>query len=210
MESTASFAIYSATHPTVGVWFVLTKYLLNEWILYTLLVRTAIRCLDSERGNCTGDMWFCHYSHPSCHRPTTLKPSSYTWVVCSLIYISSPGLPTPEGRGYVLPLWHKGPGIALAQLFAVYMHEDSWESLVQQGDQSSKSYRKSTLNIDWEDWCWSWSSNALATWCEELTYWKGPCCWEGLRAGGEGGSRGWDGWMASPTQWTWVWANSGR
>ena len=31
-----------------------------------------------------------------------------------------------------------------------------------------------------------------------------------LRAGGEGGNRGWDGWMASPTQWTWVWANSGR
>ena len=37
-----------------------------------------------------------------------------------------------------------------------------------------------------------------------------PWCWERLRAGGEGGNRGWDGWMASPTQWAWVWANSGR
>ena len=34
-------------------------------------------------------------------------------------------------------------------------------------------------------------------------------CWEGLGAGGEGDDRGWDGWMASPTQWTWVWVNSG-
>ena len=34
-------------------------------------------------------------------------------------------------------------------------------------------------------------------------------CWERLRAGVEGDNRGWDGWMASPTQWTWVWASSG-
>ena len=33
-------------------------------------------------------------------------------------------------------------------------------------------------------------------------------CWEGLGAGGEGDDRGWDGWMASPTRWTWVWVNS--
>ena len=56
---------------------------------------------------------------------------------------------------------------------------------------------------------WSWSSNILATWCEELTHLKRPWCWEGLRAGGEGDDRGWDGWMASPTRWTWVWVNSG-
>ena len=43
----------------------------------------------------------------------------------------------------------------------------------------------------------SWSSNYLATWCEELTHWKRPWCWERLRAGGEGDDRGWDGWMAS-------------
>ena len=34
-------------------------------------------------------------------------------------------------------------------------------------------------------------------------------CWEGLEVGGEGDDRGWDGWMALPTQWTWVWVNSG-
>ena len=49
----------------------------------------------------------------------------------------------------------------------------------------------------------------LATWCEELTHLKRPWCWEGLRAGEEGADRGWDGWMASQTRWTWVWVNSG-
>ena len=48
----------------------------------------------------------------------------------------------------------------------------------------------------------------LATSCEELTHWKRPWCCEGLGAGGEGDDRGWDGWMASPTRWTWVWVNS--
>ena len=61
--------------------------------------------------------------------------------------------------------------------------------------------------IHWKDWCWSWSSNTLATWGEEPTYWKRPWCWERLKAGWEEGDRGWDGWMASLTQWTWVWAN---
>ena len=49
--------------------------------------------------------------------------------------------------------------------------------------------------------------NTLATSCKELTHWKIPWCWEGLGAG-EGDDRGWDGWMASLTQWTWVWVNS--
>ena len=51
--------------------------------------------------------------------------------------------------------------------------------------------------------------NTSATWYEELTHWKRPWCWERLKAGGEGDNRGWDGWMASLTRWTWVWASSG-
>ena len=66
------------------------------------------------------------------------------------------------------------------------------------------------LDIYWKDWCWSWNSNTLATWCEELTHLKRPWCWARLKAGGEGDDRGWDGWMASLTQWTWVWVNSGN
>ena len=40
-----------------------------------------------------------------------------------------------------------------------------------------------------KDWCWSWNSNTLATWCEELTHLKRPWCWERLKAG-EGDNRG--------------------
>ena len=76
------------------------------------------------------------------------------------------------------------------------------------GDQTSQSWRRTVLNIHWKDWCWSWNSNTLATWCEELTLWKRPWWSEGLRAGGEGGDREWDGWMASPNQWTRVWVSS--
>ena len=87
--------------------------------------------------------------------------------------------------------------------------EDSWESLGLQGDPTSPSWRRSDLGVHWKDWCWSWNSNILATSCEELTHWKRLWCWEGLGAGGEGDDRGWDGWMAIPTRWTWVWVNSG-
>ena len=86
--------------------------------------------------------------------------------------------------------------------------EDSWESLDckenqpvhSKGDQSWVFRKK---------WCWSWNSNTLATSCEELTRWKRLWCWKRLGAGGEGDDRGWDGWIASPTRWTWVWVNSG-
>ena len=56
--------------------------------------------------------------------------------------------------------------------------EDSWESCELQ-DQTSQSWRKSVLNIHWKDWCWSWSSSTLDTWCEDLTLGKT----EGRRSG---------------------------
>ena len=46
--------------------------------------------------------------------------------------------------------------------------------------------------------------NLLTTWCEDLTHLKRSWCWERLKVGGEGDNRGWDGWMASSAQWTWV------
>ena len=70
--------------------------------------------------------------------------------------------------------------------------------------------KESTLNIHWLEWCGSWSSNILATWLEQPTHWKRSWCWERLKAGGEGDDRGWDGWMASPARWTWIWSSSGR
>ena len=58
-------------------------------------------------------------------------------------------------------------------------------------------------------WCGYILIDITISSCEELTHWKRLWCWEGLGAGGEGDDRGWDGWMASPTQWTWVCVNSG-
>ena len=86
--------------------------------------------------------------------------------------------------------------------------EDSWESLGLQGDPTSPFWRRSALGFLWKDLYWSWNSNTLATWWEELTHLKRSWCWERLRARVEGDDRGWDGWMSSPTQWAWVWVNS--
>ena len=76
---------------------------------------------------------------------------------------------------------------------------------------SNQSIRKEiNAEYSWKDWCRNWNSNTLATWCEEPTHWKRLWFQEGLKAGREGDDRGWDGWVISPTQWTWVWASSGR
>ena len=69
---------------------------------------------------------------------------------------------------------------------------------------SNQSILKEITPEYWKDWCWSWHSNTLATWCKELTHWKRPWCWERLKAE-EGDDRGWDGWLASPTGCTWIW-----
>ena len=74
--------------------------------------------------------------------------------------------------------------------------------------QTRLKWLSSSSSIHWKDCCWSWSSNTVATWCEELAHCERPWCWEKLRAGGERGDKRWDDWMASTTQWTWVWANS--
>ena len=88
--------------------------------------------------------------------------------------------------------------------------EDSWESFGLQGDPTSPFWRRSALGFLWKESCWSWNSSTLATSCKGLTHWKIFWCWEGLGAGGEGDDRGWNGWMASRTRWTWVWLNSER
>ena len=74
--------------------------------------------------------------------------------------------------------------------------------------QAPLSMEKSTLNIRWKDWYWS--CNTLATWFKEPSRGNRPWWWKRLKAEGEGTDRGWEGWMASLTQWTWVWEDSGR
>ena len=84
--------------------------------------------------------------------------------------------------------------------------EDCWESLGLEGDPTNLKGNLSRIffgRIDAE----AETFNTLPIWWE-LTHWKRPWCWERLKAGGEGGNRGWGGWVASPTQCTWVWASS--
>ena len=75
---------------------------------------------------------------------------------------------------------------------------------------SSPQWRLPIMEVLWaQQLCQDFRRSTLATWCEELTHWKRPWCWERLRAGGKGNDREWDVWMASPTGWTWVWVDSG-
>ena len=69
---------------------------------------------------------------------------------------------------------------------------------------------KSTLNIPWKDSCWSWSSNTCPPDVKSWLTGKDLDAEKDWKAGGKGDNRGWDGWMASLAQWTWIWTNSGR
>ena len=70
-------------------------------------------------------------------------------------------------------------------------------SIARRSNQSTLREGKSTLNIQWKDWCWSWSFSILVIWWEQMTHLKSPWCWERWRAEGKEGIRGWDGWTAS-------------
>ena len=91
-------------------------------------------------------------------------------------------------------------------------HPQFWRRLLRVPWTARRSNQSILKEINSEcsmkDWCWS--SNTLATWNEEMTHCKILWCWERLKAKGEESGRGWDVWMASPTQWTGTWAHSER
>ena len=126
--------------------------------------------------------------HPSTDREMEMKPVSHAWIESWTIKKAEHQITD----AFELWCWRRFLRVPLTA-------RRSNQSIL----------RKSVLNIHWKDWCWSWNSNTSATWCEELTHWKRPWCWERLKAGGEGDDRGWDGWMVSLTPWTWVWASPG-
>ena len=102
---------------------------------------------------------------------------------------------TPWKKGYYQPRYlitrqrHYLPTkihLVKALVFPIVMYGcESW---------TVKKAEGSALSVHWKVWCWSWNSNTLATWCEELTHLKWPWCWERLKAAGEGDDRGWGGW----------------
>ena len=104
--------------------------------------------------------------------------------------------PVPKLQRKAAPAENTAPGPTPAD-YGIDGHVLCWQN---KGDQAWTFTGKT---------CWSWNSNSLAIFRDELTHWERPRCWERLKAGGEGHDRGWDGWMASLTQWTWVWVNSG-
>ena len=87
--------------------------------------------------------------------------------------------------------------------------EDSWESLGLHGDPTSPFWRRSALGVLWRTEA---KAELPILWPHHAKSWligKDSDAGRDLGAGGEGDCRGWDGWMASPTQRTWVWVNSG-
>ena len=101
-------------------------------------------------------------------------------------------------------LYHKEGWVPKNWCFWIVVLEKTLESPLDSKEIKPINPNGKTMHIHWMDWCWSW-----VTWCEKLTRWENPWCWERLKSGEEG-DRGWDGWMALSTQWTWVWANSKR
>ena len=101
---------------------------------------------------------------------------------------------TQRSSEKLLRLFHKRKGCALSYFSGVQLFATPWTVA-----------HHALLSVGF---CKVVTGDA-ATWCEELTHLKRPWCWERLKVKGEGDDRGWIDWMASPTQWTWVWVNSG-
>ena len=87
--------------------------------------------------------------------------------------------------------------------------EDSWESLGLKGDQTSQSLKEINPKYSLEGLMLKLKLQYFGHLMQRADSLEKTLMLRRLMAGGEGEDRGWDGWVASPTQWTWVWVNSG-
>ena len=147
------------------------------------------------------------------------KSSIFRCSVFFIVQLSHPYMTTRKMKqlcnSYLLRILPFKTLVCARMLSCVWLGATPWTGAPQaplsMGFSSQEDWSGSPLpfhTVPWKDWCCSWSSSTLATWCKELTHLKIPWCWERLKADGEGDVRGWDGWMASPTWWIWVWTNS--
>ena len=91
--------------------------------------------------------------------------------------------------------------------FELWFGEHSWESLgLQRYNQSILKETSSQCSL--EGLMLKLKLQYFGHWCKELTHLKRPWCWKSLKVVEERDDRGWDGWMASLTQWTWFWVDS--
>ena len=120
---------------------------------------------------------------------------------------SSQGYGFPSGQVWMWELDYKESWVLKSECFWIVLEKTLESSLDYKEIQPVPPNGK-------QSWIFIGRTDAeaetLILWCKELTHWKRPQCWERLRAGGEGDDRGWDGWMASLTQWTWVQVDSGN
>ena len=129
-----------------------TQYLKSVWSVDL----ARISCLKIAEQELLTQGWLSGYRKPGWFWSGLIQhPVPSAWRKNSV-----PGVPWPQAsllvRGQV-------PSPEELMLLNCDVGEDSWESLGLQGDPTSPSWRKSTLNIQWKDWCWNWSSNTLAT-----------------------------------------------
>ena len=75
-----------------------------------------------------------------------------------------------SSHGWMWELNCKESSVLKNWCFQIVVLEKTWESPGLQGDPTSPFWRRSVLNIHWKDWCWSWNSDTLASWCKELTH----------------------------------------
>ena len=87
--------------------------------------------------------------------------------------------------------------------------EDSWESLGLQGDPASPILKEISPGCSLEGMMLKLKLQYFGHLMRRIDSLEKTLILGGNRAGGEGDNPGWDGWMASLTQWTWVWVNSG-
>ena len=115
---------------------------------------------------------------------------------------SSQGYGFSSGHVWMWELDYKEGWMPKNWCFWIVILEKTLESPWTAKKSNQSILEEISLGVHWKDWHWIWNFNTVATWCEELTHLKRLWCWERLKAGGEGDNRGWDGCMASLTQWT--------